>query len=166
MNQHFQHLVDHNGRSLLTFTAISVWMGLVIEVVGLLWILGTLLFAYFTTLHHANLSETALAVTSTLPNLGCLQLLFIIFAELQTSMASVQRMQHYSRLNQERDTLLPSDDKLPSGWPLKGAIRFEKVTLRYREDFPPALKDLHFTIEPKMKVGVVGRTGAGKSSLI
>ena len=60
MNKYFQHLVDQNGRALFTYQVIAVWMGLVIEVVGLLWILGTLLFAYFTTLHHSNASETAL----------------------------------------------------------------------------------------------------------
>ena len=76
---------------------------------GLLWILGTFLFAYFTTLHHSNASETALAVTSTLPFLGSLQFLVTIFAELQTSMASIQRMQHYAQLNQEQDAVLPSD---------------------------------------------------------
>ena len=57
-------------------------MGLVIEVVGLLWLLGTLLFAYFTTLHTANSSETALAITSALPNIGTLQFLVLIFAQL------------------------------------------------------------------------------------
>ena len=109
MKKYFQHLVDQNGRALFTYQVIAVWMGLVIEVVGLLWILGTLLLAYFTTLHHSNASETALAVTSTLPFLGSLQFLVTIFAELQTSMASIQRMQHYAQLNQEQDAVLPSD---------------------------------------------------------
>ena len=59
-----------------------------------------------------------------------------------------------------------SDSQLPQGWPPKGAIHFERATLRYREDFQPVLKEIDFQVEPGMKVGVVGRTGAGKSSLL
>ena len=77
-------------------------------------------------------------------------------------MSSVQRMQAYSKLEQEKDAVLPSDSKLPPGWPLHGGISFDNTTLRYRED----LTDIKFEIEPRMKVGVVGKTGAGKSSLI
>ena len=81
-------------------------------------------------------------------------------------MSSVQRIQAYTKLEQETKSILPSDSQLPQGWPLKGAIRFEKATLRYREDFQPVLKEIDFQVEPGMKVGVVGRTGAGKSSLL
>ena len=75
-------------------------------------------------------------------------------------------MQAFTRLEQEGKPILPSDRHLPQGWPLKGAIRFEKATLRYREDFYPVLKEIDFQVESGMKVGVVGRTGAGKSSLL
>ena len=62
--------------------------------------------------------------------------------------------------------MLPSDSHLPQGWPPKGAIRFDKASLRYRNDFELVLKEIDFQVEPGMKVGVVGRTGAGKSSLL
>ena len=81
-------------------------------------------------------------------------------------MSSVQRIQAYTKLEQETKSILPSDSQLPQDWPLKGAIRFEKAILRYREDFQPVLKEIDFQVEPGMKVGVVGRTGAGKSSLL
>ena len=89
-----------------------------------------------------------------------------LFADIQSAMSSVQRMQAYSKLEQEKDAVLPSDSKLPPGWPLHGGISFDNATLRYREDLEPVLTDIKFEIEPRMKVGVVGRTGAGKSSLI
>ena len=75
-------------------------------------------------------------------------------------------MQTSTRLEQEKEAKLLSDSQLPPEWPTKGAIRFENATLRYRDDFKPALTNINFHIEPKMKVGVVGRTGAGKSSLL
>ena len=81
-------------------------------------------------------------------------------------MTSVQRMQSYSALHQEKDAILQSDNHLPENWPLYGAISFESATIRYRDDLPPVLKEVEFEVKPGMKVGVVGRTGAGKSSLL
>ena len=51
-------------------------------------------------------------------------------------------------------------------WPSKGAIVFENVTMRYRKTLEPSLRGLTFSVEPRMKVGIVGRTGAGKSSIL
>ena len=59
-------------------------------------------------------------------------------------MTSVQRMQNYSRLEQEKDALLKTDSELPPKWPIKGAIRFKNATLRYRDDFQPVLKGIEF----------------------
>ena len=81
-------------------------------------------------------------------------------------MTSVQRMQTYCKLDQEKVAKIPSDLQLSREWPTKGAIRFKDATLRYRDVFELVLKNLNFHIEPKMKVEVVGRTGAGKSSLL
>ncbi|KAK4399407.1 ABC transporter C family member 2, partial [Sesamum angolense] len=67
-------------------------------------------------------------------------------------------MQNYRAENQETG--------LPPGWPASGLIKFEDVVLRYRPGLPPVLRGLSFTIFPHQKVGIVGRTGAGKSSMI
>ena len=54
----------------------------------------------------------------------------------------------------------------PASWPEKGEIEFSHVNLTYREGLPLVLKDVNFTAKAGEKVGVVGRTGAGKSSLL
>ena len=51
-------------------------------------------------------------------------------------------------------------------WPQEGRIEFHDVTMAYRETLEPSIKDLTFNVQPGMKVGIVGRTGAGKSSII
>ena len=51
-------------------------------------------------------------------------------------------------------------------WPLKGEIKFAGATMKYRENLEPSIKQLKFTVQPGMKVGIVGRTGAGKSSIL
>ena len=82
-------------------------------------------------------------------------------------MVSAERIIGYGSLEEEAnlDTHLPNE-KPPSNWPDKGMITFEDVSFRYSSELPLVLKDLNFTIQPAEKVGVVGRTGAGKSSLI
>ena len=82
-------------------------------------------------------------------------------------MVSAERIIGYGSLEEEAnlDTHL-SNEKPPSNWPDKGMITFENVSFRYSSELPLVLKDLSFTIQPAEKVGVVGRTGAGKSSLI
>lgn len=54
----------------------------------------------------------------------------------------------------------------PFGWPCQGVIAFEDVTLKYRDHLAPALIGLNFESEPCERVGIVGRTGAGKSSIV
>ena len=58
----------------------------------------------------------------------------------------------------------PSDPS-PDDWPTAGAIEFEDVQLRYRPELPLVLKGISFKVRPGEKVGIIGRTGAGKSSV-
>ena len=64
----------------------------------------------------------------------------------------------------EADPTLPTDPK-PDEWPLKGLVEFDDVQLRYRDNLPLVLRNLSFTIKAGEKVGIIGRTGAGKSSI-
>jgi ABC-type multidrug transport system fused ATPase/permease subunit len=64
-------------------------------------------------------------------------------------------------LNEKRD----STEKREK-WPYEGRIKFENVTMRYRENLETSVRGLNFEAQPGMKVGIVGRTGAGKSSIL
>ncbi len=79
------------------------------------------------------------------------------------SQNNVERVQYYNDLEIEADPTLPTDPG--PEWPSVGAIEFDNVQLRYRPDLPLVLKGLTFTINPGEKVGIIGRTGAGKSSI-
>uniref|UniRef100_A0AAR2JNZ2 ATP-binding cassette, sub-family C (CFTR/MRP), member 12 n=1 Tax=Pygocentrus nattereri TaxID=42514 RepID=A0AAR2JNZ2_PYGNA len=57
------------------------------------------------------------------------------------------------------------DVSIPSGWPQEGAITFKDYSMRYRENTPIVLDNLNLAIKPREKLGIVGRTGSGKSSL-
>lgn len=78
-------------------------------------------------------------------------------------MTSVERVQEYTDLTKEEDN---TTYEPPMSWPLKGEIEFSDISLRYFPDDPPVLKNLSFLIKANEKIGIVGRTGAGKTSLI
>lgn len=108
-------------------------------------------------------------------------------SDLESQMVSVERIKTYATMKQEASHYLIDDPKtihtFPSAtsnplnsltssnqrlrvWPSQGKIVFENVNMRYRENLPLVLKDCSFTVSPREKIGVVGRTGAGKSSLV
>ncbi|THH02765.1 hypothetical protein EW026_g125 [Hermanssonia centrifuga] len=87
-------------------------------------------------------------------------------AEVENNMNSVERIIHYaSELEQEPPHLLP-DRTPPAPWPAKGAVEMNDVVLKYRPELPEVLKGMSMSIQPGEKVGIVGRTGAGKSSIM
>lgn len=87
-------------------------------------------------------------------------------SELENQMTSVERVLEYSCLDSENPIESTSEKCPPPIWPDEGRIDFIDIYLSYSPDDPPVLRELNFTIMPKEKIGIVGRTGAGKSSLI
>lgn len=87
-------------------------------------------------------------------------------AEMVAQMTSVERVLELTRLEREGPFDSEPGDKPPATWPSKGEIKFHHVYLSYSDEDGPVLKDINIAIDPGMKIGIVGRTGAGKSSLI
>ncbi|KAF6206040.1 hypothetical protein GE061_017265, partial [Apolygus lucorum] len=90
-------------------------------------------------------------------------------AEVENSLVSVARIAEYSDLEKDspRITLknLKARQKVDEKWPTKGSVRFLDVYMRYGKHSPWILKGLTFNVKPGQKVGIVGRTGSGKSSI-
>ena len=87
-----------------------------------------------------------------------------LYSENEQNMAHVERVKQFLDVEQEAPAQIP--EKKPAGsWPPKGAVEFINYSTRYRSDLERVLKDLSFKIQAEEKVGIVGRTGAGKSSL-
>lgn len=75
-------------------------------------------------------------------------------------------MVEYNDIEKEPSLKSDNDKKPPPNWPEKGALVIRNVWMRYTPDGAPALRDLSFVLQPKDKLGIVGRTGAGKTSII
>jgi ATP-binding cassette subfamily C (CFTR/MRP) protein 1 len=81
---------------------------------------------------------------------------------VEAQAVSLERIRQYSTLPPEESDIRPLP---PASWPQSGRIEWDKMGLRYRKGLPPALRDVSCTVRDGEKVGVCGRTGAGKSSM-
>ena len=85
---------------------------------------------------------------------------------MRNHFVSVERALSYTKLPQEPPTVLPADaGLLEQHWPHSGAVRFAAVAMAYRPGLPHVLEDVSFALAGGVKAAVVGRSGAGKSSL-
>uniref|UniRef100_A0AAQ5ZVN4 Cystic fibrosis transmembrane conductance regulator n=1 Tax=Amphiprion ocellaris TaxID=80972 RepID=A0AAQ5ZVN4_AMPOC len=85
-------------------------------------------------------------------------------AEVENMMTSVERAVEYTEL--ESEAPWETQKHPPPNWPSKGLVTFDQVSFSYSPDGPTVLHNMSATFRPKEKVGIVGRTGAGKSSLV
>ncbi|KAG5833705.1 hypothetical protein ANANG_G00278690 [Anguilla anguilla] len=84
--------------------------------------------------------------------------------EVENMMTSVERVVEYTEL--ENEAPWETEKRPPPEWPSQGCVTFDRVSFAYSADGPVVLKNMKAVFRPKEKVGIVGRTGAGKSSLI
>ena len=109
----------------------------------------------------------AFALALVLGITGVLQHMLRQFSQLNISMSAVARIQAYLDVPSEPPLDMPTDETLKTqSWPQKGEIDFNKVYMKYRPDGDHVIKDLSLHVEPGQKIGCVGRTGAGKSTII
>ncbi len=87
-------------------------------------------------------------------------------AELESHMTAVERIIEYSKLDQEADLESSADNKPDKEWPKKGEIKMVNMSISYDNSPKPVLKNICCFIRGGEKIGIVGRTGAGKSSLL
>ncbi|KAF8933797.1 hypothetical protein BGZ47_010698 [Haplosporangium gracile] len=86
-----------------------------------------------------------------------------IYAEIQINLNSVERVVEYMDLEEEPPAIIEGS-RPPAAWPYAGEIVIDHLTMRYAPDTPDVIKDISFSIKAGEKVGVVGRTGSGKST--
>ncbi|KAK5646961.1 hypothetical protein RI129_005425 [Pyrocoelia pectoralis] len=108
-------------------------------------------------------ASVGLVVSHSVGMISLFKLVMRQFVDMDNQMISVERVLKYNYIEHEK---CEENEKPPASWPQSGEIRFINVDLHYSSNDPPVLKNVSFTIKPREKVGIVGRTGAGKSSLI
>ncbi|XP_071976750.1 multidrug resistance-associated protein 1-like isoform X2 [Engystomops pustulosus] len=155
--------VDENQRAYYPSIVSNRWLAIRLEFVGNCIVLFASLFAVIS---RFTLSPglVGLSVSYALQVTTYLNWLVRMSSELETNIVAVERVKEYADLEQEAPWIM--QQMTPEGsWPHEGKIEFRNFCLRYREDLDLALKHINVTVQGGEKVGIVGRTGAGKSSL-
>lgn len=111
-------------------------------------------------------SSTGLLLNYVIQIVGLLSLTIRALTCVENEMNSVERLHHYAFNLPQEAAYEKSEFKPPAEWPIAGYIQFNDVSLRYRPTLPLVLKDLSFGVYPGEKLGICGRTGAGKSSIM
>ncbi|KAL7212552.1 hypothetical protein ACSBR2_015281 [Camellia fascicularis] len=172
----YDRMANINGKSMdnnIRFTLVNIsanrWLAIRLETLGGLTIWLTATFAVMQNGRAEN--QEAFASTMGLLLSYALNITSLLTAVLrlaslaENSLNAVERVGTYIDLPSEGPSIIESN-RPPPAWPSSGSIKFEDVVLRYRPELPPVLHGLSFTVTPSDKVGVVGRTGAGKSSML
>ncbi|KAG6802309.1 multidrug resistance-associated protein 1 [Apis mellifera caucasica] len=139
------------------------WLAVRLEMVGNLIIFFAALFA---VLNKDTVSSglVGLSVSYALQVTQTLNWLVRMTSDVETNIVAVERIKEYGETPQEASWKNP-DYIPPKEWPVQGRVEFKDYKVRYREDLELVLRGLSFSIKGGEKVGIVGRTGAGKSSL-
>jgi ABC-type multidrug transport system fused ATPase/permease subunit len=154
----------------LTFSAQS-WLAVRLELVGTFIVTFTCLSAVAERVasgsDEAFAGLAGLAISYSLSVTQSLNWSVRMASDMEADMVAVERILEYTQLPSEAAKEMPSDEVLKlTEWPKAGDIAFNDAQMRYRPELPLTLKGLDIRIPASSKVGVVGRTGAGKSSLM
>lgn len=161
----FDNHQDLHSSAWYLFIASSRAFGFWLDLVCVVYIaMVTMSFLVFGQSEYGG--NVGLAITQAMGLTGMFQWGMRQSTELENQMTSVERIQEYSNIESEPPLQSEPEKKPPPSWPEAGRIEFKHVFLYYAPSDPAVLNDLSFVVQPKEKVGIVGRTGAGKSSLI
>ena len=162
--QESERLVATNNQCLFLSLSSNRWLGLRLEGLGNLVILGASLLAV-TGREHLTPGLAGLSVSYSLMVTETLNWMVRMVCALETNAVSLERIFEYSREGEEADWEREQDHEVGEVWPGAGRLEVKDLSIRYRPELEPVLSEISLSLEPGERLGVVGRTGAGKSSL-
>ncbi|XP_050501656.1 ATP-binding cassette sub-family C member 4-like isoform X2 [Diabrotica virgifera virgifera] len=173
--QEFDGLMDNSSGAWYLYIASCEVFGFYLDCISTVFIaIVTYQFLIFDNPDPSSAGNAGLVLSQCLILTGMLQMGVRQTAEVANNMTSVERVLEYTTLEKETEgkkqlsvnNLIPRYKSLDKDWPQAGEVEFKDVFLRYTLESAPVLKNLNLVFRAGEKIGVVGRTGAGKSSLV
>ncbi|XP_070499202.1 probable multidrug resistance-associated protein lethal(2)03659 [Chironomus tepperi] len=165
LKEEFYHHIDINTSSHYIWLAMTRTFAFILDICCFVYIAIVIISFLFT--ENSSSGHVGLAITQALGLTGIVQLGMRQSALLENMMTAVERVVEYQSVDPEPSHESPENKKPPKDWPKAGEIKFDKLSLSYHPSMEDkVLKELEFVIQPNEKIGIVGRTGAGKSSII
>ncbi|KAG0329331.1 hypothetical protein BG000_000100 [Podila horticola] len=159
------YFIDLENRPYFMSYSIQRWLGVRLETIANTLVFCTSLLGVCgrTSIEPATIG---LVLSYSMSVTGTFNWCVRQYAEVENNMNAVERLHHYAEeLEVEADAIIP-DNRPSDQWPSAGAIKIRNLEMRYRPELPSVLHDLSLDIQGGEKIGVVGRTGAGKSSIM
>lgn len=153
--------LDIQNRAFLMTYANMIWLESRLGWLGCALVLVVALLCVFAGGRTINASQIGMCLTFMSSISGALQGLVHCSIEIEQAMNSVERIKHYCELPQEA----AYEGAAPAAWPAQGGIEFNRAVMAYRPGLPAVLKGISLAVQPGERVGIVGRTGAGKTSI-
>jgi ATP-binding cassette, subfamily C (CFTR/MRP), member 1 len=141
---------------------LTLWLAFRVDIIGILLVLGCCLLAVLDTSIKPGIA--GLIVSNSFQILLFFSMMSRFMGDVHDNMKSVDQARKLAELEPEIEPIVEVEP--PKDWPSKGEITMKDVVMPYLPNTPPVLKGINFSMREGEKVGVVGRTGAGKSSLI
>ncbi|KAL3251422.1 hypothetical protein MRX96_055163 [Rhipicephalus microplus] len=156
------HKVDVTQNCTVNSLHCNYWMQIRLEIIGDI-LLITMLLLLVSNRNNIDAGMAGLMVSYSLNTIAPFNYLIYFSTELEANLVSAERLDEYRRLTPEAPWSLGwSPDP---AWPQEGAVCFRSYSTRYRDGLDLALNNINLDIRAGEKIGVVGRTGAGKSTM-
>ncbi|CAI0420896.1 unnamed protein product [Linum tenue] len=172
LQEFFQHKFTEHvtlyQRTSYSETVASLWLSLRLQLIGAFIVTFVAVMAVagsrsYLPVDFGTPGLVGLALSYASPIVSLLGNFLTSFAETEKELVSVERALEYMDIPQE---VMEESKAQDPHWPFRGMIEYKNVTMRYMPTLPPALRDVTFTISGGTQVGIIGRTGAGKSSIL
>lgn len=158
-----EHRINTHNRPFIFLWSANRWLAFRIDVIGDLVAFFAGVFVIFS-IGSIDAASAGLALTYAIGFTENVLWLVRLYAMYEQNMNSVERIKEYLDVEQEAEAVIEKT-RPAANWPSQGSVEFINYSTRYRTDLEPVLRGVTVKINPREKVGIVGRTGAGKSSL-